>query len=137
MQPSLILQLFLIALYQFVQNTFTNFYFLKFSVQYQSFSSENDSHKIHFKLYTRDFTLSEYQDKVTLVPTSKTVLFAFPCNQSKIGAYSKPITFEINWPWQYQPNEYKIHFFSLFHYSGQSHLSCKEFTISPAYKDFL
>ena len=40
------------------------------------------------------FSLSGNQDKVTLAPTSNTVLFAFASDQSKIGAFSKPITFE-------------------------------------------
>ena len=42
------------------------------------------------------FSLSGNQDKVTLVPTSNTVLFASASDQSKIEAFSKPITFENN-----------------------------------------
>ena len=85
---------------QIVQNTSTNSNFLNSSVQFQ-FSSESDyynftpTNTLETNLH---FSLSENQDKVTLAPTSNTVLFAFASNQSKIGAYSKPITFENNWP---------------------------------------
>ena len=111
-----------------LQSTISNF-FRKVTIK-NSLQSNTLETNLHF-------SLSENQDKVTLAPTSNTVLFASASDQSKIEAFSKPITFENNWPWQYELNVYKSHFLAFSYYSGQSPLSYKEFTISPAYKDFL
>ena len=80
MQQSLIFTINLDStLNQIVQNTFIHFNFLNSSVQFQ-FSSESDYYNFtpNNTLETNlHFSLSENQDKVTLAPTSNTVLFAF------------------------------------------------------------